>query len=110
MNPADQRDRHTAVTTIARRQDDLETVLQALAAELVTVRAGVEAEQTGRIALAQRILAAIEELHTARLEDLATIHQAIDAAAATAASTRAALEAYQARPLGARLASLIGGA
>jgi hypothetical protein len=110
MNPLEQRDRHTAVTTIARRQDDLETVLQALAAELVTVRAGVEAEQTGRIDLAQRILAAIEELHTARLEDLQQIHQAIDAATATAAATRAALEAHQAQPLGARLAALVRGA
>ena len=107
MNPSEQRARHSAVQVLAARQDSLETVLQALAAELVAVRRLVEAEGAGRADLAAHTLAAITEQLTARLEDADAQRAYVDAADTT---TRAALEAWRQMTLGARLRWIVRGA
>jgi molybdopterin converting factor small subunit len=62
MNPAEQLARHTVLAAVRGKQDDLETVLRALAAELVEQREMLEAIDTARREQGAHALAAIEEL------------------------------------------------
>lgn len=85
MNPTEQKARQTAVARVARRQADLELVLEALAGDIVIDREklahSLAGEQANRLELADTVMAAIREDRRALIRLVADQRADVDEAA-----------------------------